>query len=254
MFERQTVEGIRIYPGYPCMLNKMMADRRLDMSPVSSATCAQIADDVVVLPQFCLSSVGYVGSVILASKIPIEDLNQKKVGITSASHTSEVLLKVLLKNYYHLEPVYVPAQPRPVLKDLDAALVIGNDAMAVSSEPISYIYDLGDLWLRKTGFPVVFAVFAVREKVLDKYSSRIKSVISSYHRSLHCLEEEKEHVVSKAREKYPDIVYDINGYFNLLAFEFDDDLKKALLFYYAIAGEMGLIRKVTRLNYLTTAD
>jgi chorismate dehydratase len=101
---------------------------------------------------------------------------------------------------------------------------------------------------------VVFAVFAVREKVLDKYSSRIKSVISSYHRSLHCLEEEKEHVVSKAREKYPDIVYDINGYFNLLAFEFDDDLKKALLFYYAIAGEMGLIRKVTRLNYLTTAD
>ena len=86
-----------------------MADRQLDMSPISSATCAQIADDVALLPQFCLSSVGYVGSVILASKIPIEELNHKKVGITSASHTSAVLLKILLKNYYHAEPVYIPS-------------------------------------------------------------------------------------------------------------------------------------------------
>jgi chorismate dehydratase len=254
MFERQAVEGIRVYPGYPCMLNTMMADSRLDMSPVSSAACAQIADDVVVLPQFCLSSVGYVGSVILVSKIPIEDLNRKTVGITSASHTSKVLLKVLLKNYYHLDPVYVPSQPRPILKDLDAALVIGNDAMAISSEPISYIYDLGDLWLRKTGYPVVFAVFAIREKVIEKYSSRIQSVISSYHRSLNCLEEEKEYVVSKARAKYPDIIYDINGYFDLFRFEFVDDLKKALMFYYSVAGEMGLLKKVTRLNYLPSID
>ena len=250
MFEQQAVNGISIYPGYPCMLNKMMADRQLDMSPISSATCAEIADDVMVLPQFCLSSVGYVGSVILVSKIPIEDLNQKRVGITSASHTSEVLLKVLLKQFYNLEPVYIPTQPRPDLKDMDAALVIGNDAMAISSEPIPYIYDLGDLWLRKTGFPVVFAVFVVRESVVEKYSSRIKSVVSSYHRSLGCLEEEREHVVSKARAKYPDIIYDINRYFDLLQFKFDDKLKNALMFYYTLAGEMGLLKKVTTLNYL----
>jgi chorismate dehydratase len=250
MFEKQPLNGISIYPGYPCMLNKMMADRRLDMSPISSATCAEISDAVAVLPQFCLSSVGYVGSVILVSKIPIEDLNQKKVGITSASHTSEVLLKILLKRYYNLEPVYIPTHPRPVLEDLDAALVIGNDAMAISSVPIPYIYDLGDLWLRKTGFPVVFAVFAVRENMVEKYSSQIKSVISSYHRSLGYLEKEREHVVSKAKAKYPDIIYDINNYFDLLEFKFNDELKKALMFYYSLAGEMGFLKKVTRLNYL----
>ena len=250
MFEKKPVQKISIYPGYPCMLNKMMAHRQLDMSPISSATCAEIAGDVLVLPQFCLSSVGYVGSVILVSKIPIEDLNRKKVGITSASHTSAVLLKVLLKNYYNSEPVYIPTDPKPVLKDMDAALVIGNDAMAITSEPISYIYDLGDLWLRKTGFPVVFAVFAVRERIIEKYKLQIKSVVSSYHSSLRCLEEEKENVVSLAKAKYPDIIYDINGYFDLLQFKFDDDLKKALMFYYAVAEEMGLIKKVTNLRYL----
>jgi chorismate dehydratase len=205
---------------------------------------------VLVLPQFCLSSVGYVGSVILISNIPIEDLNHKKVGITSASHTSVVLLKVLLKKYYRSEPSYIPTKPRPVLKDMDAALVIGNDAMAITSEPVSYIYDLGDLWLRKTGFPVVFAVFAVRQRVVEQFKHQIKSVVSSYHRSLRCLEEEKETVVSLAKAKYPDIVYDINGYFDLLQFKFNDNLKNALMFYYEIASEMGLLKKVTGLNYL----
>jgi chorismate dehydratase len=122
--------------------------------------------------------------------------------------------------------------------------------MAISSEPIPYIYDLGDLWLRKTGFPVVFAVFVVRESVVEKYSYQIKAVVSSYHSSLDCLEEEKELVVSKARTKYPDIIYDINSYFDLLQFKFDDELKKALMFYYTVAGEMGLLKKVTKLNYL----
>jgi chorismate dehydratase len=250
MFENKPVPKISIHPDYPYMLNKMMSLGQLDMSPISSATCAEISDQMLVLPQFCLSSVGYVGSVILISKIPIEDLDQKKVGITRASHTSVVLLKILMKKYYRLEPSYILTEPRPVLKDMDAALVIGNDAMAITAEPVSYIYDLGDLWLRKTGFPVVFAVFAVRQRIFEKYKRRITSVISSYHRSLRCLDEEKEKVVSLAKAKYPDIVYDINGYFDLLQFKFDDDLKKALMFYYEAAAEMGLLKKITGLNYL----
>lgn len=232
------------------MLNKMIADRELDMSPISSATCAEIVKDVAVLPQFCLSSVGYVGSVILTSKVPIEDLNRMKVGVTNASHTSVVLLKILLKKYYSSEPVYIRTNPRPALTDIDAALVIGNDAMVKTFEPAPYIYDLGDLWLRKTGFPVVFAVFAVREKIIERYESEIQAVVSSYHSSLRCLEKEKENVILKAKEKYPEIIYDINSYYDLLRFEFDENLKKALMFYYAVASEMGLIKKVTNIRYL----
>lgn len=249
-FERQPLKGIRIFSGYPNALNKMMRQGKLDMSPISSATCADMADQVFVLPEFCLSSIGYVGSVILESKVPIEDLNRKKVGVTRASHTSVVLLKVLLKNYYKLAPIYVQTDPRPVLKNMDAALVIGNDAMVKTSGPASYIYDLGDLWLRKTGFPVVFAVFALREKIVKRYETEIKAVISSYHSSLCCLKEEKDNVILKAKQRYPDIIYDIDNYYDLLEFEFTEDLKKALMFYFSVAGELGLIKKVDRLRYL----
>jgi len=249
-FEKKPLKGITIFSDYPNVLNKMMADGSLDMSPISAATCADIASDVLVLPDFCLSSIGYVGSVILISKVPLEDLNRKKVGITMASHTSVVLLKVLLKNYYKLEPVYVSVVPRPELKDIDAALVIGNDAMVKTSRPAAYTYDLGDLWLRKTGFPVVFAVFSVREKIVNKYEPQIKAVISSYHTSLRCLKEKKGDVIIKAKQRYPDIIFDIDNYYDLLKFEFTEDLKTALMFYYSVAGELGLIKKVDRLEYL----
>lgn len=251
MFEKAPLKGIRVFSDYPSVLNQMIAHGKLDMSPVSSATCADIAGEVLVLPEFCLSSIGYVGSVILSSKVPIEGLNHRRVGITSASHTSVVLLKILLRNYYMLDPVYVPTGPRPTLKDIDAALVIGNDAMVRTPGLAAYTYDLGDLWLRKTGFPVVFAVFAVRERIVEKYESEIMQVISSYRSSLRCLKEEKDKVILKAKQRYPDIIYDIDNYYDLLEFEFTGNLKNALMFYYSAAGEMGLIRRVERLNYLT---
>jgi len=138
-----------------------------------------------------------------------------------------------------------------VLKDMDAALVIGNDAMTLSAEPVSYMYDLGDLWLRKTGFPVVFAVFAVREGIVEEYASEIRAVVSSYHSSLRHLEADKSLVVSKASAKYPDIIYDINSYFDRLQFKFDENLKDALMFYYSMAEDMGLIKKVKDLKYLS---
>ncbi len=249
-FEKEPLKGTRIFSDYPSSLNRMLAQGELDMSPISSATYADIADDVLVIPEFCLSSTGYVGSVILISKVPIEDLNKKKVGITSASHTSLVLLKVLLKRYYEQEPVYVQTGPRPSLKNMDAALVIGNDAMVKAPEPVSYVYDLGDLWLRKTGFPVVFAIFAVRKKIVEKYRDEIKAVISSYHTSLRCLKNDKDKVIQKAMTRYPDIIHDIDNYYDLLKFKFNDDLKNALIFYYSLASELGLLRNVTSLKYL----
>ena len=111
MFEKTAIKGVRIVPGYPSDLNRMLAGGDLDMSPISSATYAVLADRTKILPEFCLSSVGYVSSVILASKIGIEDLDGKKIGMTSASHTSVVLLKVLLKKFYKIEPEYF-RQPR----------------------------------------------------------------------------------------------------------------------------------------------
>ncbi|MFO7666306.1 MAG: menaquinone biosynthesis protein [Desulfobacterales bacterium] len=253
MFEKEPLQEINVIPGFPSELNRMMKEKILDLSPVSSATYADIKEDVLLLPEFCLSSVGYVGSVILCSNYPIEELNNKNVGLSGASHTSRVLLKILLEKFYGIEPCYLKAGPFPDLTGHDAALIIGNDAMRGCAEKALYKYDLGELWLKKTGFPVVFAVFAVRKNVIRENMRLIKAVMNSYRASLQCLVKEKENVIIRAEQMYPDISYDINGYYDTLQFEFTDNLKIALKYYLSAAEELNLLNKVESLNFFEEA-
>ncbi len=253
MLEKDTLADVEIIPAYPSDLNRMMSDGTLDMSPVSSAVYAELQKEVMILPDFCLSSIGYVRSVILISRLPIEELDGRRVGLSTASRTSVVLLKILLEKYYGLRPHYLPAMPSPSLKEIDAALVIGNEALQALKEPVPYVYDLGDLWLRKTGHPVVFAVFTVRRDIIERNREPIRHIIDSYNRSLRCLRTERDALIAAARRKYPEIHYDIDTYYRLLKFELTGDLKKALEFYFREAAELGLLERVKRLEYLGTA-
>jgi len=249
MFSKKPLKGIDVISGYPNMLNQMMNSGKLDMSPISAATCADISGDVLVLPDFCLSSVGYVSSVILISRVPIDQLHKKRIGITSASHTSIVLLKILIKDYYRIIPEFVPTDPMPKLDGIDAALAIGNEAMVFEPKKSYFVYDLGKLWLEKTGFPVVFAVFAVRKQSAKKFAPEIKNVVSSYNKSLSYLLDEKKDLFTSADQQYPGISDDIEAYYNLLQFEFTENLKNALAFYFEKSGELGLTKKVAALEY-----
>lgn len=249
MFHKEPLDNT-IVPRYPGELNLLMKEGKLDMSPISAGAYPEMQESVVLLPDFCLSSIGYVRSVVLQSKLPIEDLNGRKIGLTSASKTSMVILKILLEKYYHLKPEYVPSTPNPDMDGIDAALVIGNEAMVEPEIPVPYIYDLGDLWLRKTGYPVVFAVIAVQKKTASERFEKVREVSESFRLSLNDLHNNRRDVVKYAGEKYPHITYDIDHYYNLLKFEFTAELKAALAFYFSEAASLGLLDRVAKINFL----
>lgn len=249
MFERRPLPGVEVHPGHPNDLNRLIASGALDMSPVSSAAVADMSDRVLILPDFCLSSIGYVQSVILTSRVPIEELDGRTIGLTSASQTSVVLLKIILSRYYGLSPIYTTGKIRPGLRDYDAALLIGNEALIAPAEPVPYTYDLGDLWLRWTGYPVVFAILSVQRNFASARPDDVAAVISSYRASLECLKNEPAMVIRKAGERYRGIHFDIQQYYSLLQFVFTEQLKQALAFYYDTAAEMGLLKRIGRLDY-----
>ncbi|HNX24329.1 MAG TPA: menaquinone biosynthesis protein [Spirochaetota bacterium] len=249
MFHKEPLDNT-IVPRYPGELNMLMKEGRLDMSPISAGAYPEMQESIILLPDFCLSSIGYVRSVVLQSKLPIEDLDGKKIGLTSASKTSMVLLKILLGKYYHLKPDYIPCAPNPDMENLDAALVIGNEAMVEVERPMPYIYDLGDLWLRKTGYPVVFAVIAVQKKTAAESIDKVQEVSESFRLSLNDLRDNRRDIVKFAGEKYPHITYDIDHYYNLLKFDFTDDLKAALQFYFSEAASLGLLDEVKKIEFI----
>lgn len=250
MLEKEPLKGVTVHPALPSELNRLMAEKKLDMSPVSAAAYADMNRDVLLLPDFCISSTGLVKSVILAGRFPLEDLGGKKLGLTSASRTSIVLLKILLKKFYGVEPVYREAGPRPGLKDFDAALLIGDDALTGEIDAAPYRYDLGELWLKKTGLPVVFAVFAVARAAAAADPEGIKAVVNSYRTSLRCLAEDRPGLAAKAALEYSGVNCDINDYLAALRYEFTDDRKAALKYYFSAASELGLLEEVKALEFV----
>ncbi|MEK7721379.1 MAG: menaquinone biosynthesis protein [Elusimicrobiota bacterium] len=250
MLEKEPLKGVTLLPGPPSALNRMMADKNLDLSPVSAAAYADMQEDVLLLPEFCISSTGRVRSVIMAGRFPIEELHGKKVGLTSASRTSVVLLQIILGKFYNCAPVYLAAGLRPGLKDYDAVLLIGDDAMTQEVDAAPYSYDLGEIWLKKTGLPVVFAVFAAARGTAADDPAGVKAVINSYRASLRCLMDERPELVARAALKYPAVNCDISAYLDTLRYEFTDSRKDALKYYFSAASELGLLKEVKSLEFI----
>lgn len=249
MLEKEPLEGVEIISAIPGELNRMAKDGQLGMSAVSAAALADISADTMLLPHFCLSSVGYVGSVLLYSKHPIEELNGKTIGLSRASATTVGMLKILLRKFYDADPNYVPIGTTPDLGKVEAALIIGNDAMVSPGAPVRYTYDIGDLWHRKTGFPAVFGVFVIAREAYENCPDKIRSVIDSYRHSLAMFNSEQGAVIAKAAQKYPEIIYDLKEYFDRFQYVFSDELKSALNFYLQEAAELGVLREIEKLTY-----
>src|SRR5262249_33329556 len=137
--------------GVPTDLNGRLLAGELDVAPISSIEYARNGARLRLLPGLCVGSEGAVGSIQLVSRKPLEQV--RTVAITPESATSVVLTKVLLPEAAHV----------PLGEAADAKLLIGDAALKSAFEDPTPHYDLGRLWLERTGLPMVFAVWACPE-------------------------------------------------------------------------------------------
>jgi chorismate dehydratase len=155
--------------GVPAQLNQMLFAGTLDLCPSSSIAYARHAQDVVLLPDLSISSVGPVQSVLLFSLLPLSKLDRASVGLTVESETSVALLQIIFKKYLGYKNRFVQIESADLTSALDsypAVLVIGDTALRwTKNYPQLYCYDLGILWYKLTGLPFVFALWMVREAI-----------------------------------------------------------------------------------------
>lgn len=124
--------------------------------------------DYRLVAESAICGSGKVRSVLLFSCRPIEEA--RSICLDPESMTSNALLKALCREHFNVEPRWVARPPGRKPTDLlksgecDAALVIGNNALAMT-EQFPHHYDLGQEWWRLTGLPFVFAVWAARPGV-----------------------------------------------------------------------------------------
>ena len=168
-----------LFVAEPAGHNKMLEQGQIDMAPVSSFAYAQHWQEYAILPNLSVTNYGWVGSILLFSKVPLEELDHKTVALTNQSATSINLLKIILFHYLGIEAAFLTMPPdlSEMMARADAALLIGDSAIKANATNHGYlVFDLGHEWRRLTGYPMTFSVWAYTRRLIEECPAELLAV------------------------------------------------------------------------------
>lgn len=236
----------------PSELNRLLSAGELDLSAISSFSYGKYCDDYVLMPGLSVGSIGRVYSILLFMKEPLEKRKPRKIAVTTTSETSINLLKIIMAMRFEIEPEYVRAEPdlKAMLKDADAALLIGDPAITASWQTEGlHVLDLGEQWNTWTGLGMTYAVVAARRSAVEKYGSELRSAYEA-------LLTTKAHNLSDSSPLIQRACTAIGGessywetYFRSLQYDFGDKLQAGLSLYFKYARELDLLQHDARLTF-----
>ena len=196
---------------------------------------ARHAGRLRLLPRLCVSSEGAVESIQLVSRLPFSQI--RSVAVTPESATSVVLTKVLLPQAEHV-PLDTPGA--------DARLLIGDAALRSAFEDPTPHYDLGRLWLERTGLPMVFAVWAAPEPVVAGLPELEHALVAS----VRLARSEPEVLAHEASARYGYPPGYLARYFEKLRYSFGPRERAGLYAFLEMARDVGELDHVPELRFV----
>jgi chorismate dehydratase len=221
-------------PGVPTELNAALVAGEIDLAPISSIEYARNADRLRILPRLCVGSEGAVDSIQLVSRVPLERI--RSVAVTPESATSVVLTRVLLPEAEHV----------PLGEEADAKLLIGDAALKSAFEDPTPHYDLGRLWLERTGLPMVFAVWAAPDPIVDGLVDLEAALVES----VKLARAEPERLAFEASERYGYPAGFLARYFEKLRYSFGPRERAGLYTFLEMARDAGELEHVPELRFV----
>ncbi|MBH5317958.1 menaquinone biosynthesis protein [Paenibacillus sp. GSMTC-2017] len=236
----------------PSELNRLLNVGELDLSAISSFSYGQYAKNYMLLPHLSVGSIGRVHSILLFLKEPIEKKRPQRIALTTASATSVNLLKIIMEMRYECRPDYISAEPNleAMLKDSDAALLIGDPAIAASRRSQGlYVMDLGEMWNNWTGLGMTYAVVAARREIVEQNAASIHSVYEAMLATKKYNLEHQEELVNLALERLGGKSEYWTTYFQSLQYDFGDKLQEGLTLYFRYANQLNLLQDEVELSF-----
>ena len=158
--ERTDLFALRFDP--PSVCATLLHESAIDVGMIPSIEYCR-GDDYRIVPGMGIISDGDVASVALFTSKPLHAV--KSIAADTSSRTSNALLRILCRERFGIAPDLVPMAPdaRRMLEECDAALLIGDPALALDHEASGVDkIDLGAEWKALTGLPFVWAFWAGR--------------------------------------------------------------------------------------------
>lgn len=152
----------------------------------------QRMDGMVVLPGMAIASKDRVRSLLVLAKGPIG--RARRIALDRSSRSTQAFVRILCAEQWKISPEFIESPPdvEAMLREADAALVIGDPALRISlaiedrardghagelicsavdaglraaGAETLHVYDVAGEWWRLTGLPSVMAFWAARREV-----------------------------------------------------------------------------------------
>lgn len=243
LFRGEMADDIELSLDIPSVCARKLAHKEVDLALTPVAIIPELSEAWLV-SDYCIGSVGSVKTVCLFSEKPLHEI--KRVFLDFHSRTSVVLTQILCKEYWNIQPEFVPASEgfETQIKDDTAALIIGDRTIGLHQR-YPYVYDLGEAWTAWTGLPFVYAAWVSTRPLDADLIARFNTALSS---GLDHLPE-----LIKILPSMP-TGFDLDSYYREnISYELDEAKWRALnRFLTMLSGENGY--RLKRQHIATTGD
>jgi chorismate dehydratase len=222
------------------------------LSVVSSIEYARCHERYLIVPDLSISCRGAVRSVLLLSRTPVNQLSGQTILVSSHSHTSVALLRILLAARPGMEVTLREGSCTRALEEREppiAMLVIGDEALRLREHTLyPYRLDLGEAWHAWTGLPFVFALWVVQRQALERWNGVLGEALESLAAAKEWGRTHLDEICQCAlRENILDLAQ-LQDYYRCLNYDLGRDEKLGMERFYHQLSEISAIDRVPPLQ------
>jgi chorismate dehydratase len=211
------IDKIDLSLDIPADCAQKLIDNKVDIGLIPVAATLNLPEWSIV-SDYCIGANGPVNSVFIFSHCPIDDV--QTIQLDPQSRTSNNLARVLMKNFWKVEPdLVINAADYATSTDPNTAFVQIGDRTFGKKSQFDFVYDLSEQWKKFTGLPFVFAAWIANKSIPRDF-------INEFNISLKYGLDHRSELLKSLPQRSD---FDLEDYLvHKLDFDLTDDKKKAL--------------------------
>jgi chorismate dehydratase len=153
-----------------------LIDDKVDIGLIPVAAALNLPEWHIV-SDYCIGATGAVNSVFIFSNCDIHEV--KTIQLDPESRSSNNLAKVLMKNFWNVNPQQIVNAPdySQSADPYNAFVQIGDRTFG-KKQQFKYVYDLAEEWQKMTGLPFMFAAWIsnkpIPQEFVDQFNVSLK--------------------------------------------------------------------------------
>lgn len=223
-------------------LNRKAFRGEIDVTALSAHAYAFLHPQYRILSAGASVGDGY-GPVVVARKGM--DIEGKKIAVPGKYTTANLLLKLAVDDFQHVEMRFDEVIHAVKRGEVDAGLVIHEAQITYPQQGLVKILDLWEWWHEKTELPLPLGVNAIKRDIpAETQSEFLDALRESVQYALENVEEAMQHAMKYSRDADKELVKRFAlMYVNKYTYEMPEGVVKALEMLYRMAERKGFFER-----------